>query len=388
MPAPLPIQIAADFAWAPIEACVSAAAGATGYAAAAMARNRSPLGVAEDFAEFARVATLRQKPTWANDAREMRAWPIARLLDYSAAAPTATVPTLVLPPQAGHASTIVDYGRDQSQVMTLRDAGLDRIFVIDWVPATADTANWSIEDYVMVLEEAVASLGGLVNLVGDCQGGWLAVVYAGLHPDQVNTLAIGGAPIDTHVGQSGIQEWTRLLARRNELDLYRTLVKAGGGRQLGKNQLRGFKLLEPGAEFDRLMGLLTNIHDPEYVTRHIDFTNWFEWTQDLPGAFYLWIIEHLFIHNELARGVLAVDGSTVDLSAIDCPIFLLAGTQDHITPPEQVWALADQVSTPPEQISRELVDAGHLGLFMGRAALAQHWRPVAEQMRAHSERAD
>jgi len=23
-------------------------------------------------------------------------------------------------------------------------------------------------------------------------------------------------------------------------------------------------------------------------------------TQDLPGAFYLWIIEHLFVHNEMA----------------------------------------------------------------------------------------
>jgi len=79
----------------------------------------------------------------------------------------------------------------------------------------------------------------------------------------------------------------RLLARRNELALYRALVKTGGGRQLGKTQLRGFKLLEPGAEVDRLTGLFANIHDPDYVARHIDFTNWFEWTQDLPGAFYL-----------------------------------------------------------------------------------------------------
>ena len=127
-------------------------------------------------------------------------------------------------------------------------------------------------------------------------------------------------------------------------------MKAGGGRQRGKSQLRGFKLLEPGAEIERLMGLLANIHDPDYVTRHIDFTNWFEWTQDLPGAFYLWIIEHLFVHNELARGVLVVGGEQVNLSAIDCPIFLLAGTKDHITPPEQVWALADLVSTPAEHI--------------------------------------
>ena len=120
------------------------------------------------------------------------------------------------------------------------------------------------------------------------------------------------------------------------------------------------------------------------LARHIDFTNWFEWTQDLPGAFYLWIIEHLFVHNELARGMLVVDGRRVNLSAVDCPIFLLAGIKDHITPPEQVWALADLVATPAGHISRELVDAGHLGLFMGRAALSEHWTPIAERVRTYS----
>ncbi len=382
----LPTRIAAQFAWAPIEAWVSTTASAADYAARAVARNSTPLDMAEDLAEFARVATLRETPAWAHDAPEVRAWPIARLLDYSAPAVTATVPSLVLPPQAGHASSIVDYGRDQSQMRTLRDAGLDRLYAIDWVPATAQTADWSIEEYVAVLEEVVELLGGRVNLVGDCQGGWLAVVYAGLHPDQVNTLTIGGAPIDTHVGQSAIQEWTRILARRNELGLYRALVRAGGGVQRGEHQLTGFKLLEPGAEIERLMGLLANIRDPDYVARHIDFTNWFEWTQDLPGAFYLWIIEHLFVHNELARGELVVGGERVNLSAIDCPIYLLAGTKDHITPPEQVWAIADLVSTPTHHIARELVDAGHLGLFMGRAALAEHWKPIADRVRRHSER--
>ena len=385
MPTTLPIKIATQFAFAPLEAWVSAATSATEYATRAVARRRSPLGVAEDIAEFARVATLRGKPLWANDSSEVRTWPLARLLDYSTSTPTAAVPTLVLPPQAGHAASIVDYGQDQSQMITLRDAGLDRLYAVDWLPATDETADMSIDYFIGVLEEIVDLLGGRVNMVGDCQGGWLAVVYAGLHPEQVNTLAIGGAPIDTHAGQSGIQEWTRLMARRNEIAAYRALVTAGGGKQLGKSQLRGFKMLEPGAEFERLMGLFSNIHDADYVTRHIDFTNWFEWTQDIPGAFYLWIIEHLFIHNELARGLLVVSGRNVDLSAIECPLFLLAGTKDHITPAEQVWALADLVSTPTENISRELVDAGHLGLFMGRAALVEHWKPIAEQMRAFSE---
>jgi poly(3-hydroxybutyrate) depolymerase len=297
---------------------------------------------------------------------------------------TTAVPTLVLPPQAGHASSIVDYGRDQSQMMTLRDGGLDRLFAIDWLSATDETADWSIEGYVAVLEKAVQFLGGRVNLVGDCQGGWLAVVYAGLHPEHVNTLTIGGAPIDTHAGLSAVQEWTRLLARPNELAVYRTLVRGGGGVQRGKRQLTGFKLLEPGAQLERLTGLLANIHDPDYVNSAHRLHQLVRMDTGSAGSLYLWIIEHLFVHNELARGVLVVDGKRVNLSDVDCPIFLLAGTKDHITPPEQVWALGDLVSTPAEHISRELVDAGHLGLFMGRAALAEHWTPIAEQVRTYS----
>ena len=127
-------------------------------------------------------------------------------------------------------------------------------------------------------------LGGRVNLVGDCQGGWLAVVYAGLHPEHVNTLTIGGAPIDTHAGQSAIQEWTRLLARRNELAVYRTLVRVGGGVQRGKHQLTGFKLVGTART--------PSPHD----------------LLDLP------LDLSLFVHNELARGVLVVDGKQVNLS--------------------------------------------------------------------------
>jgi hypothetical protein len=112
-----PVRLSANRTWASI------AAGATEYAARAAVRKCTPLDMAEDLAESARVATLRETPTWAHDAPEVRGWPVARLLDYSAPSGTTGVPTLVLPPQAGHASSIVDDGRDQSQMMTLRNGG-------------------------------------------------------------------------------------------------------------------------------------------------------------------------------------------------------------------------------------------------------------------------
>ena len=53
---------------------------------------------------------------------------------------------------------------------------------------------------------AEAGGGGRVNLVGDCQGGWLAAIYAALHPERVNTLTIAGAPIDFHAGDAVIHD--------------------------------------------------------------------------------------------------------------------------------------------------------------------------------------
>ena len=307
----------------------------------------------------------------------MRTWPQARLLEFSAGDGS---PCLILPPQGGHSSTIVDYAPHQSQVRTARDAGLRRLYSLDWRPATDATANTTIEDYIRILDETVAAVGGPVHLVGDCQGGWLAAIYAALRPDSVRSLGLGGAPIDCHAGSSGIQEWLRLLARGNEIGFYRALVAMGGGKHLGRNQITGFKMLEPMAEFERLSQLWRNIGDPAYVERHIDFTNWFEFGQDMPGTFYLWVVEHLFVRNELFRGTLRVDDTVVDLARIAVPLFLIAGRRDHITPPEQMFALADVASS--DAVRTWTLDAGHLGLFMGQAALAGPWTEVFRSMAA------
>ena len=112
------------------------------------------------------------------------------------------------------------------------------------------------------------------------------------------------------------------------------------------------------------------------VARYATFENWFQHTQPIPGAFYLWIVEHLFQRNELVAGTLVVEGRIVDLSAISCPLYLLAGSSDHITPPPQVFALADFASTPADDVTRLVVPGGHLGLFMGHEALRGHWAPV------------
>jgi poly(3-hydroxybutyrate) depolymerase len=338
-----------------------------------------PLDVVRFWSEVAN----RRAPEWSTPHEMIRQWPIARLRDFSDGSDDAVTPTLVLPPQAGHDSCIVDFSPEQSQMQTIRQAGLTRAFSLDWIGATPATKDATIDDYLEVIDQSIELLGGRVNLIGDCQGGWLATLYAGLHPERVNTLTIAGAPIDFHCGEPLIHAWVEAM----RLDFYRALVAAGGGVLKGRYMLAGFVALEPQAEVSKHMQLIVGLGEAGFLARHRRFENWYKQTQDIPGGFYLWIVEHLFRNNELCRGELQIGGEKVDLTRIECPVNLIAGAKDHITPPDQVYALADVVSTPEKRIRRRLSDGGHLGLFMSHEALQTHWPPVLRHVYEHSQTA-
>jgi pimeloyl-ACP methyl ester carboxylesterase len=123
---------------------------------------------------------------------------------------------------------------------------------------------------------------------------------------------------------------------------------------------------------------------PAHVARYREFEHWFKHTQDVPGAFYLWIVRRLFRDNALIAGSLEVRGRKVDLGRIGMPLNLLAGATDHITPPDQVFALATHASTPGELVTRHTSTGGHLGLFMGHEALREHWPRVLSEVVRHS----
>jgi poly(3-hydroxyalkanoate) synthetase len=152
----------------------------------------------------------------------------------------------------------------------------------------------------------------------------------------------------------------------------------------GELLVGGFIVIKPENEVAKQLQLVANIRDRRHIERYRAFEDWFKHPHDIPGAFYLWLIEHLFRDNALIRGALTIDGAAVDLRQIACPVNLLAGATDHITPPEQVFALAGAISTPPEVVTRHTTSGGHLGLFMGTEALREHWPAVMATVLEHS----
>ncbi|MGE5404628.1 MAG: DUF3141 domain-containing protein, partial [Candidatus Saccharibacteria bacterium] len=136
-----------------------------------------------------------------------------------------------------------------------------------------------------------------------------------------------------------------------------------------------------GKKYDRLWEMIKN-EDEDALKRFIRFENWYGYTQKIPGRFYLDIIKNIFKENNLTKkGAFKLDGRPVDLSHITCPVIIMAGKKDHITPPAQAFALKNYVSTPPEDVIEILTEGGHIGTLMGTESLREDWTAVNEVLK-------
>ena len=84
------------------------------------------------------------------------------------------------------------------------------------------------------------------------------------------------------------------------------------------------------------------------------------------------------IRNELAGGAFVALGGWIDLARLKALLYLLAARDDELVAPAQLLSVERLVGTPPEQIRIDLAPCRHLGLFMGRNVLREHWPAVAQ----------
>ena len=289
------------------------------------------------------------------------------------------IPTLVDAPHAGHTAIIADYHKGQSLVETLLANGIGHVALTDWKSATEDMKDFDIDNYLAEVVVAIDDLGGRVNLVGLCQGGWLSAMIAARFPDKVNSIVLAGAPIDTDAGNGPIKR----MVQESPVSFYQELVGLGGGLMKGKFMLQGWKNMHPGQHYIQdHIDLYEHIDDPAYLAKEETFESWYENPIDLPGRWYLQAIIQLFKENRLAKGIFVGLGRKLNLRSITCPTYLLAGADDDITTPEQVLDAVKYIGTPKDQIVQKTVPGGHIGLFMGARILKEDWPPIARWIAA------
>jgi poly(3-hydroxybutyrate) depolymerase len=286
---------------------------------------------------------------------------------------------LICAPFALHGASIVDFAPHHSLVAALLRASERRIFVTDWRSADDAMRFFSIDTYLADLNVLVDHLGAAVDLIGLCQGGWMALMYAARFPHKVRRLVLAGAPIDIAAGKSKLSE----LARNTPMTIFRELVRLGDGRVRGSHALQ---LWDPGS-FDgeaiaRMLQPRDQVGSAGFRRLEARFRAWYEWTVDLPGTYYLQVVQRLFKENQLAAGRFVALGRRLDLRAVRIPMLLLAARDDEIVAPAQIFATERLVGTPCGRLRRIVVPSGHLGLFMGRTVLDEIWPAVVQWLDA------
>ncbi len=291
-------------------------------------------------------------------------------------------PILICAPFALHAATITDLAPGHSLIEALQAATEATVYVTDWRPANPDRGSRGIDDYLADLNVVVDEIGRAVDLVGLCQGGWMGLAYAARFPRKVRKLVLAGAPIDIAAADSVLSR----LAHSTSIGMFQDVVALGGGLMLGRRLLQFWQpqSLDPRA-ISATLQMEGSIETDAFRRLEARFREWYAWTLDLPGRFYLEAVERIYLKNQLATGSFTALGHRVDLSRVQVPTFLLAARDDHVVAPAQTLAVQRLVGTPPARIRSEVAAGEHLGLFMGRQTLANEWREVGYWLREADE---
>ena len=162
------------------------------YWAGAVRRGATPLDVAADGSRWWTETTTRRRPDGPPPPRghrepdrapaRLHAGPADGVVP-DAGLPAAGRPRLLHRRLQRRAEPDQDDPRRRARPASTRWTG--------WAPRGHARTRGS-SDYLDFIGEAIDHIGAPVNLIGDCQGGWLAAIYAALHPEQVNTLTLAG----------------------------------------------------------------------------------------------------------------------------------------------------------------------------------------------------
>jgi pimeloyl-ACP methyl ester carboxylesterase len=292
-------------------------------------------------------------------------------------------PYVIIDPRAGHGPGIGGF-KDDSQVGVAIREGHPVYFVIFFPEPQPGQTLLDVcaaeREFVRRVRE-LHPAASKPAIVGNCQGGWAAMMLASSNPEDTGPIVINGAPMSYWGGAwsegegdnpmryaGGLLGGTWLASLTSDL---------GAGKFDGAWLVQNFENLNPANTFwDKYYHVFANA-DTE-PARFLDFERWW-------GGFYLmnreeieWITKNLFVGNRV--------WDEFDLRTIKAPIVLFASLGDNITPPQQAFNwVADVYGSTDEIKARGQVivglvheDIGHLGIFVsGKVAKKEHAQIVS-----------
>jgi len=301
-------------------------------------------------------------------------------------------PYIIIDPRAGHGPGIGGF-KDDSQVGEALREGHPVYFVIFFPEPEPDQTMLDVcaaeQKFVRRVRELHPD-SPKPAIVGNCQGGWAAMMLASSSPEDTGPIVINGAPMSYWGGAWSEGEGDNPMRYAGGMLggtwLASLAADLGNGKFDGAHLVQNFENLNPANTYwKKSYNVFANV-DTE-APRFLDFERWW-------GGFYLmnreeieWITQNLFVGNKLWSGeTRSKAGKAFDLREIRSPIILFASLGDNITPPQQAFNwVADVYGSTEEIKSRGQVivglmhaDVGHLGIFVsGKIAKREHRQIVS-----------
>lgn len=276
---------------------------------------------------------------------------------------------------------ILDLTPGNSLVEYLVGQGYD-VFMLDWGVPGEEDAELRLDDYVLeylhraarqVLKHAGTEQ---LSLLGYCQGGTLATMYAALHPEVVKNLILLTTPID--FADAGMYT-TWLDPKHFDVDRLADVVGLVPAQMMDL----GAKMLKPMQNFyGPYMTLLDRLDDETFVEGWRVMDHWVNDGVPFAGEAYRQWVKEFYQGNKLIKDALTLGGRPVRLGAIQANLLNVYAELDHICQPCQSKPLMDKVTMADKTLLP--VKAGHVGVVAGRAARKNFFPKLDEWLAARS----
>ncbi|WP_024506065.1 DUF3141 domain-containing protein [Bradyrhizobium sp. ARR65] len=293
-------------------------------------------------------------------------------------------PFVVVDPRAGHGPGIGGFKADSEIGVAMR-AGHPCYFV-GFLPEPMP--GQTIEDIAraeaVFLEKVIAlhpEADGKPCVIGNCQAGWAVMILASLRPELFGPIIIAGAPLSYWAGVRGKNPMRYSGGLLGGSWLTALTSDLGAGKFDGAWLVQNFENMNPS---NTLWTKQYNVYskvDTE-ASRYLEFERWWGGHVNLNAEEIQFIVDELFIGNNLAAGRIKFsDGAVIDLRKIRSPIVVFCSKGDNITPPQQAlgWILdlyrdVDEIRSYGQTIVYTVHETvGHLGIFVsGGVAKKEH----------------
>ena len=293
-------------------------------------------------------------------------------------------PFIVVDPRAGHGPGIGGFKAD-SEIGVALKAGHPCYFVgflPDPVPGqTIEDIGRAEAIFIEKVTAAHPKASGKPCVIGNCQAGWAVMMLAAIRPELFGPIIVAGSPLSYWAGVRGKNPMRYSGGLLGGSWLTAFASDLGQGKFDGAWLVQNFENQNPANTlWSKQYNLYSKI-DTE-APRYLGFERWWGGHVNLNAEEIQFIVDELFIGNNLAAGrIQTSDGTTIDLRSIRSPIVVFCSKGDNITPPQQAlgWILdlyenVDEIRSYSQTIVYTIHETvGHLGIFVsGGVAKKEH----------------